>query len=317
LTQAGGGKLALNVAIGAYGSTRGILDGSNPIAGVSPRFETSGSIIAAYRRMVRETAYDICELAPTTYLMAKAAGARFRAIPAFLMRHFHHSGMICRAGAQIGTPADLHGKRVGVRAWSVTTGVWMRGILAEEHDLDIDRVNWIVDDEEHVASLRLPANVTPAPAGRKLAEMFAAGELDAGIGGNAGIGANRPEGCHELFPDAAEREAAWYRRTGIYPVHALVVIRDELLDAQPWLAPALYKALAASRDRYVDSLGAGLAESAEDQRYQRIARIVGDPLPYGIGANRAAVEKLIDYALRQRLIRERPAVEDLFADVGA
>lgn len=311
-----GEPLALKVAVGDYGSTEGVRRGRIPIRGVEPSFEPGGNMIAAYRRMVRETAFDVCELAPTTYLLARAAGARYRAIPAFLMRHFHHHGVVCRGRAGIAVPTDLHGKRVGVRAWSVTTGVWTRGILAEEHGLDPAQVTWVVDDEEHVSSLRLPANVVHAPAGRRLADLFAAGEIDAGIGGNAGLGASRPEDCHELFADAAEREADWYRRTGIYPVHALVVIRDEVLTAHPWLAGAVYEALRAARDDYVERLGSGAADGPDDRRYRAIAEFAGDPLPYGLEANRPALEKLIDYALEQGLIRERPTPEDLFADVG-
>lgn len=308
--------MELSVAIGRYGSTAALLDGEVPIQGVRPEFYRGESIIAAYRRMVREEAFDICELAPTTYLMAREAGARFRAIPAFLMRHFHHSGIICQGNANIRAPADLHGRRVGVRAWSVTTGVWIRGLLAEEYGVRLDWIRWIVDDEEHVASFRLPGYATQAPPGQKLRDMFATGELDAGIAGNAGIGAVRPAGSHELFPDAAERDAEWFVRTGIYPVHALVVIRERLLAEHPWLAGSVFEALAESRRRYVERLARGLDATPEDRRYQAIGRIVGDPLPFGLGPNRVAMEKLVDHALAQNLIARRPKMHELFIDVG-
>src|SRR5579864_8370023 len=138
--------------------------------------------------MVRQLEFDVCELAPTTYIIARAYGLPIRALPIFLMRSFHHAGLLVRPGAGIEAPKHLEGKKVGVRAYSVTTGVWARAILSDEFGVDCSKVTWVVDDEEHVTQLRLPPNVSHAADGQSLAEMMANGELAAGFQGNAGIG---------------------------------------------------------------------------------------------------------------------------------
>src|SRR5580704_345019 len=181
-------KVHLTIAIAAFPNTSAIRNGSIPIEGVDAEIITVEPQIAAFRRMVRDVEFDVCELAPTTYIIARAYGAPFVALPIFVTRRFHHAGLLVRPDAGITTPKDLEGKKVGVRAYSVTTGVWTRQVLIDEFGLDASKVTWVVDDEEHVPQLRLPPNVMHAPAGRSLASMMAAGELVAGFHANAGIG---------------------------------------------------------------------------------------------------------------------------------
>jgi 4,5-dihydroxyphthalate decarboxylase len=132
---------------------------------------------------------------------------------------------------------------VGVRAYSVTTGVWTRGIFVNEYGLDSSKVTWVVDDEEHVTSLKLPGNVVFAPQGRSLADMMATGEITAGFTGAAGLGrAGPPTGAWErggqkhaevypeIIPNAAQVEADWFKRTGIYPIHGSVVVKTDVLE---------------------------------------------------------------------------------------
>ena len=125
-------------------------------------------IIHAFRRMVRDLEFDICEMAPTTYMIARARGAPYIALPIFVMRRFHHGGFVVRPDAGIAVPKDLEGKKVGVRAYSVTTGVWTRGIFVNEYGLDSSKVTWVVDDEEHVTTLESAAQ-RRACAGRQVA----------------------------------------------------------------------------------------------------------------------------------------------------
>ena len=158
-------RLKLDVAIADYPHTAAILNGSIAIDGVEPNFIRIVPQIAAYRRMVRRVEFDVCEIAPTTYMIARALGAPFIALPISLMRRFHHGGLLVHPDAGIKHPKDLEGRKVGVRAYSVTTGVWTRGILMDEYGLDSSKVTWVVDDEEHVTQLRLPANVVHAPEG--------------------------------------------------------------------------------------------------------------------------------------------------------
>jgi 4,5-dihydroxyphthalate decarboxylase len=197
--------------------------------------------------------------------------------------------------------------------------VWTRGVLADEYGLDLAKVTWVVSDDDHVASVPLPPNVVRAPAGRSLAAMMADGDLHAGFAGPAGLGNAVPrdsvsETYPDLFPDAAPLEADWFRRTSIYPIHGLVVVKEEILSADPTLARSLFQALVAAKELYLRRLDSGEADRPEDRRYRALAEIVGDPLPYGMAPNRPAIDALIDYTYRQGLIPRRPAVNELFHD---
>src|SRR5215472_14273975 len=260
----------LKIAIASYGHTKEIKSGAVAIAGIEPDFIEVAPIIGAFRRMVRALEFDVCEMAPTTYMIARALGAPFVALPIFLMRRFHHGGFVVRPDAGIKVPKDLEGKKVGVRAYSVTTGVWTRGIFINEYGLDSSKVTWVVDDEEHVTTLKLPPNVVHAPDGKSLAGMMAAGELQAAFSGPAGIGrAGPPTGAWEqraqtstvtypeLIANAPDVEAQWFRRSGIYPIHGLVVVKTAVLAQHPFVARALFDAFLAAKDAYVAGLKAG------------------------------------------------------------
>ncbi len=307
--------LPLSIAIADYRHTRPLKDGRVKIDGVRAEFVSVKPQIAAFRRMVRDLEFDICEMAPTTYLIAREHGVPITALPVFVMRRFHHGGLRVNPATGIAGPKDLEGKRVGVRAWSVTTGVWTRDILRREFDLDMSKVRWIVDDEEHVRDMRLPDYVTHAPPGRTLADMMAAGELDAAFDGNAGIGrAGDPQsGWQErdasawpdLFANAAELEAQWFARTGVYPMHGTIVVKSALLAQHPWLAQELFDAFMQARD-----IG------GYDTKYSALAQTVSEPLPYGFSANSKTIDALIDAAHAQGLIRHKVAAQEAFAEVA-
>ena len=232
-----------------------------------------------------------------------------------------------RPDAGIKVPKDLEGKKAGVRAYSVTTGVWTRGIFTNEYGLDANKVTWVVDDEEHVTSLKLPDNVIHAPPGQSLAGMMASGELQAGFTGPAGIGragaptANWEQGGQtpaqnypELIADAANVEADWYRRTGIYPIHGTIVVKTDVLEKTPAIGRALYDAFTRAKDAYVEKLKNGQSDSETDKRYRSFIPLMGDPLPYGMKANGASTDALMTYALQQKLIPERMPLEQAFFD---
>src|SRR5215471_13349675 len=221
----------LKTAIATYGHTAALKEGRAQIPDVALDLVEATPIVAAFRRMVRNLEFDVCEMAPTTYMIARALGAPYVALPVFVMRRFHHTGLVCRPDSGIRVPTDLHGKKVGVRAWSVTTGVWTRGILVNEYGVDSSKVTWVVDDEEHVTELRLPPNVVHAPEGRSLRALMAEGEIQAGFTGNAGIGREgSPQGgwktgeenYPDLYPNALELAAELYTRTGIYTMNGKI-----------------------------------------------------------------------------------------------
>jgi 4,5-dihydroxyphthalate decarboxylase len=320
----------LKMAIADYGHTRALKSGSAPIDGIDADFVQVVPIIAAFRRMVRDLEFDVCEMAPTTYMIARARGAPYIALPIFLMRRFHHGGFAVRPDANIRTPKDLEGKRVGVRAYSVTTGVWTRGIFINEYGLDSSKVTWVVDDEEHVTTLELPPNVIHAGPGQSLQSMMASGEIQAGFTGPAGVGRsgppitnwdmNAPTGGDagvypELIANVEQVETDWYRRTGILPIHGLIVVKDEHLKRYPWLARALMDAFVASKKPYLEELKRGKDDTAEDKRYRKFLALMSDPLPYGISANRASIGALVTYALQQELIPVRPQLDEVFVQI--
>jgi len=318
--------LRLNIAIADYGHTRALKSGEVAIKGVDANFVQVVPIIGAFRRMVRDVEFDVCEMAPTTYMIARALGAPFVALPVFLMRRFHHGGFVVRPDSGIKAPKDLEGKKVGVRAYSVTTGVWTRGIFINEYGLDSGKVTWVVDDEEHVTTLKLPPNVVHAPEGKSLAGMMASGELDAGFTGPAGLGrAGPPTGAWEkggqatetypeLIANVADFEADWFRRTGIYPIHGLVVVRTEVLWKHPWVARVLYDAFVAAKAPYIQHLKGREGDDANDKKYRALMPLVGDPLPYGLEANLASIDAMLTYGLQQKLIPKRMSLDEAFVD---
>ena len=318
----------LKIAIGTYGHTRALKWGDVRIEGVDPAFIEVVPIIGAFRRMVRDVEFDICEMAPTTYMIARALGAPYIALPIFLMRRFHHGGFVVRPDAGIKVPKDLEGKKVGVRAYSVTTGVWTRGIFVNEYGLDSSKVTWVVDDEEHVTTLKLPPNVVHAPEGKSLQSMMKAGEIQAGFSGPAGVGRAGPpisgwdkagaaaaDTYPELIADVEKVEADWFRKSGIYPIHGLIVVKDEHIKRYPWLARSLMNAFVAAKQPYLEQLKSGQGDSPEDKRYRNFLSLMSDPLPYGSAANRASIEALVTYSLQQKLIPARPQLDQVFVDI--
>src|SRR5262245_25817822 len=303
--------MELRTVTRSQGANAALKDGTVRPRGYELAFEEVDPLIAAFRRMVRGLEYDVCELAITTYLCAREHGKPFTALPVFLVRGFHH-GAILRNVDVAAEPKELEGKRVGVnRGYTVTTGVWARGVLADEHGVDLDRVTWTLSGDEHVEEYRPPDNVVPLEPGRDMAELLVAGELAAAIG----IDVDGP-GVAPLIPDAERAGFEALTSRGHYPINHLVVVKDELLAAHPELAASLFEAFAEAKRRYVERLrdGAIEAPTADDRRNARVLELTGsDPLPYGVEPNRAVLEELVRHALQQKILRDRPPLESLFA----
>lgn len=276
----------------------------------TPNFVEVDPLIAAFRRMVRGNEFDITEMAITTYMAAKAYGKPFTAIPVFIVRAFHHGAILVNKNAGITKPSDLAGKKIGVnRGYTVTTGVWARGIIQDEYGLDLSSVNWVLSGDEHVEEYKAPSNVTPVEAGKKLEDMLVSGELAAAIG----VSVDHPD-VGPLIPDAAEAGFAALKRTGHYPINHLIVIKDELIAAQPGLAADVFNAFAQAKQLYVNDLKAGKVELKGDAKmHQRVMEITGgDPMPYGLAANKMNIENLIEHAKRQKILAGNEKIEDLF-----
>ena len=306
-------EITLTAVTRTQGSTQALKDGTVTPAHAALRFEEVPVLPQAFRRMVRSLEFDVSEMAFTTYMCAKAYGKPFTALPIFLVRGFHHGAIVHRAADGDVAPKDLEGREAGVnRGYTVTTGVWARGILADEYGVDLSRVTWVLSGDEHVAEYRPPRNVVPVAPGKDVPEMVATGELAAGIG----VAADRP-GIVPLIPDAAEAGFAALRERGLYPINHLVVVRDDLLAAHPDLARDLFAAYAEAKNRYVTRLRDGVitGPGPTDLMYQRVMEITGgDPLPYGIAPNRAMIDQLIRHAVAQQILDKPVTAEDLFPE---
>lgn len=239
---------------------------------------------AGFKRVVRDLEFDVAELAITTFLMAKACGKPLVLLPAVLLARLQHSFLVYNAERGPLAPRDLAGRRVGVRSYSVTTGIWIRGILAEDHGVDPDRVTWITFEEAHVAEFRDPPNVERAAPGKDIVGMLLAGEIDAAV---VGDGKPADPRIRPLIPDAEAAARAWRQRTGAIQINHMVAMRKSVAEPD---RDEVYRLLRESR------------------------RAAGDPdmTPFGIEENRRNLDVAIDYVHCQRLIPRRYAVEELF-----
>jgi ABC-type nitrate/sulfonate/bicarbonate transport system substrate-binding protein len=299
----------LKTALVRRGHTAALMDGT-----VKPRtfefdFEDVPVIIKAFRRMVREAAFDISEMAMTTYLCARAHGKRFTAIPVFPMRAFHHGAIVYNTRSAVQRPKDLEGNSVGVnRGYTVTTGLWARAILQHEYGVDLNTITWVLSGDEHVTEYRPPPNVVPIGPDESMEEMLKRGEMVAAIN----VKVESPD-VKPLIPDAQEAGLAALRQRGFYPINHTVVVRDEVLAANPDLGPDLFNAFAEAKRIGRARLNAGAVDPSTDRDVVRVMEIIGDPLPYGIESNRAMLEAIVRYSVEQGVLSRPFTVEELFA----
>ena len=240
-----------------------------------------GNVAAQFKRVVRDLEFDLAEMAIMTYLIARAHGKPYRLLPFVVMARYQHPYLVCNRQNPL-RPEELAGKRVGVRSYSVTTGAWIRHILAEDHGVDVSRIQWVTFEEAHVAEFVDPPSVQRAAAGKEIRSMLTAGELDAAILGDA-----KPD--PQLQPVIADPEAAgrkWGEKHRAIQLNHLVVVKNSVPRAAADEAYAL------------------LVESK---------KAAGNPpqLPHGLEANRRNLEVAIDCAHKQNLIPRRFRVEEL------
>ncbi len=301
---------ALKTALNTYGHTAPLKDGTVVPRSFAFDFEEVSPIIKAFRRMVREQAFDIAEMAITTYICARAHGKPITAIPVFIMRAFHHGGILYNTKSGIQAPKDLEGKRVGVnRGYTVTASLWARGILQHEYGVDLDKITWVLSGDEHVAEYKPPANVVPMQEGKSLEEMLASGEIVA----STGIQQMDSPDVKPLIPK--ETGLRRLREGGLYPINHTVVVKNEVLSRHPEVAADLFDAFVRAKQIYVERLKAGqIAEpTANDQTYANVMEVTGDPLPYGIEPNRRSLEAIVQYSVEQGIIPATVSIEELFA----
>jgi len=304
----------LSIVLGPHGQVRDLRSGAVTVPGHALDFVEVKRMPDAYRDMARTQPYAISEMAPTAYLQALSAGAPITALPLPMTRRFRHAGVLKRRGSPLAGPADLAGRSVGVRAYAVTAAVWTRGIYADDYGLDTRQVAWLTEEEENLSQFPLPPNARRIAPGQTLARLFQDGSIDAAFAGLAGAGDAGGDDVEDLVPDAAEREAQWFRRTGIYPLHGVIVLRNDVIAAHPRLPLQLFRAFEQAKSNYLERIRAGGELDAEDKRYLKLQALVGDPLPYGLAENAASFDALLRYVHRQGLVPSCPRAEAVFVD---
>jgi 4,5-dihydroxyphthalate decarboxylase len=239
-----------------------------------------GSVASAFKRVVRNLEFDVAEMAIMTFLVAKAFNKPYRLLPFVVMARFQHPYLVT---TQQLSPKELEGKRVGVRSYSVTTGAWIRGILAEDYGVDLSRIQWVTFEEAHVADFRDPSNVQRAPAGKDINAMLLAGEIDAAI---LGAVPTDPK-LKPVIPDPEAAGKKWGERHGAIQLNHLVGVKNTVSKAT---ADEVYALLLDSK------------------------KAAGSPatLPHGVAANRRNLEAAIDCAWKQSMIPRRFSVDELF-----
>lgn len=286
------GPVTLRVAIGDYPHTLPLKHGEITSPLLKLDFIEVKPMHMAAKPMVREHAYDIGEVALVTVLQAKAYNKGLRLLPAAMLSRFQHHTCLYNSARGALRPADLAGKRIGVRSYSQTTGVYIRGIIENDYGVDLSGVQWVTFEDGHVAEAKDPADVIRAPSGKDITQMLIDGELDAAIYGAAMP--NDPR-LKSVIPDPDAAALAWYGKHHVVPVNHMVVTTDELMRAQPQAVAEFYRLLEEGKK------AAGLPKAGEI-----------DTVLFGRETNRPCLEMLISYAVQQNLIPRRLSVDELW-----
>jgi 4,5-dihydroxyphthalate decarboxylase len=281
--------VVLRTALGKSPLVRALKEGTVTSDRVGFDFVEVDPITRAFRRMTRGLEFDLCEIALTTHAQARAYGKPITALPVVLLSGLHHGALITRRGASLRGPTDLVGKRVGVRAWSQTTGVWVRGILHDEYGIAPQSMTWVTEEDAHVQEFVDPPFVQRIAEGQSLAAMLLSGEIDAGVA----LASVDPAKTDPVIRNPDYVAAVWRLKTNVLPINHVVVVKDALLAEYPWLAAELMRLFVASK------------QLADD-----------DTVSYGIGDNRSAIQLLMRYAAEQGLIPRAFRVEELFVTSG-
>jgi 4,5-dihydroxyphthalate decarboxylase len=313
-------NLRLNFACGPYDRTQALRDGAIRPDGIELNYLTLQPA-EIFWRMLQFKEFDACEMSLSNYTTLVSEGnPPFIAVPAFPSRVFRHGYFFINTSKGIASGADLKGKRGGVPEYSMTAAVYMRGLMQHEFGVKPSDVEWVQGRADRLGR-KLPADVrlTQAPAGTELGDLLERGEIDFLITANNPLSFRRgAKSVRRLFPNYAEMEKDYYRRTKIYPIMHTVVIRRDIYQRDPWVAMSLYKALCEAKEqcyRLLMEAGAPKASFAWLQpMIEEEQAIIGrDWYPYGIAPNKPSIEALLQYTHEQGLATRRLTIEELFA----
>jgi len=318
--------LRLTLACWDYDRTRALMDGTVVPDGIELVY-LNQPVEETFFRMMRYREFDCSEMSLSSYVASlQAEIPPFIAIPVFPSRFFRHSCIFVSAKSGIRQPADLKGKRIGVPEYQMTAPVWIRGILSDDYGVKVTDVEHFSGGEEEPGrdeklKLNLPVEIKLRPIGpnQTLSRMLADGELDALVTARAPSTFHKePDKVRRLFPNYVEVEKAYYRRTKIFPTMHTVVIRRDVYAANPWVAQSLYKAFAEAKAKAyalydqtaaLPAMVPWLVAQLEEARKE----MGEDWWPYGVAANRKALETFLRYHHEQGLSKRRFEPEELFA----
>src|SRR5262249_34967466 len=285
--------LVLRTLLGDYPNTLALKKGEVQPRGIAFDFADVRVPSTAFKDVVRHLKYDVAELAIVTYLQAKANGKPLVLLPAVVVGTLPHPFLVYNAERGQITPASLKGRRVGSRAYSVTTAAWIRGILQNDHRVDLDSIKWVTFEDPHVAEYQDPPTAERAAAGKQLAKMLLDGEIDAGVVGGPDL---KEAKFRPVIGNPSEAALAWSRRYGALPSNHMVVVKESLSKSNPEAVKEIYRVLRESKKAAPATAGL-------------------DTLQFGIETIRPSLELIIDYSLQQKLIPRRFLVDELFNDV--
>jgi 4,5-dihydroxyphthalate decarboxylase len=253
-------------------------------------------------RMMRHLEFDVCEFSMGSYMLAKDLGlARYTAIPAFPHRRMRHSFFLVNKDCNVSTPKDLEGKRIGMRRFGNSASIWMRGILQDEYGVDLKAITWVSQDDEDIP-FGLPSWT--------MHERLAKGEtLDSALQNGDLACAMYPDllpsfvhgtasNIGRLFPNAKAEEMAYFKKTGFFPIMHTVVIRDDVLAENPWVAKSIFKAFERSKAEAWKSMLDPRKVSLvwmQDLLEEQQALMGPDPWVYGLEPNRKNLEAMHRY----------------------
>ena len=306
-------KLALTLAAGDYEIIRPLLRGKVEVDGVDLTILTDMDSATRHWRFLNNGEFDIAEVSGSSYLAARDNDLPFRAVPVFLHRRFRHGFMFINTSKGISKPADLRGRKIGVKTMMTTAVLWMRGILQHEYGVPLNSIEWVAEIEDDV-KVALPADIKYSclPDNKSVETMLAEGELDAVFHSDfvKPFVARDPR-VARLFPDHKAEEMAYFKRTGIFPIMHVLGIRQSLADEHPWLAVNLFRAFneakAVAMKRMANPRIVPLAWYRDAWEEQE--RVLGpDPWEYGLSEkNRKVLDTLVGYSHEQGLIKKRPS----------
>jgi len=313
-------KLRLSLACGPYDRTQALRDGTIQADGIELNYLTMQPA-EIFWRMLQYKEFDVSEMSMSNYTTLVSEGnSPFIAIPVFPSRVFRHGYFFINTKSGIKTGADLKGKRGGVPEYSMTAAVYMRGLMQHEFGVKPSDVEWVQGRADRLGR-KLPSDVklTQAPAGTELGDLLERGELDFIVTANNPLSFRRGSGnVARLFPNYAEMEKDYFRRTRIYPIMHTVVIRREIYDRDPWVALNLYQAFCKAKEysyHLLEETGSPKASFAWLQpMIEEEQSIIGkDWYPYGIEQNRESIEALLQYTHEHGLTDRRIKIEEFFA----